>query len=84
MTTDEAIKQIDKLMSARGKLADKIVAASRAVVPVLLDAGRSNSAKELQELFFQYDALEQELAQFIGENPDASLAALVHTIRRKP
>lgn len=58
-------------------LEGKIVAAARAVVPVLLDAGRTNSAKALQELLFEHDARQQEFAAFIDSDPRLAMEAIL-------
>ena len=68
MTPAEAVAQIDALWSRKTKLAEKIVDAARPIVPVLLDAGRANSAKALQELLFEFDAIEQEATQIVERN----------------
>jgi hypothetical protein len=59
-----------RLAGRRADLVDKIALAARAVVPVLLDAQRVNSARELQELLFELDALDQELAEFTKAHMD--------------
>jgi hypothetical protein len=65
---------MDKFQIEQGALKNKIVVAARAVVPVLLDAGRVNSAKELQKLLFQIDAGADEMSKLLTDNPDALLA----------
>lgn len=83
LTTDEAYKEIGKLIGKRAALEKKIADAARTVVPVLLDAGRTHSAKPLQELFFELDALDQEMKEFVERDPSAAMAAIVRGISRE-
>jgi hypothetical protein len=83
MTPDEAFKAMAEITGRRGALIEKIGVEARAVVPVLLDAGRVNSAKPLQELLFEMDALEQEMTSLFTENHEAVLAAMLATVRAK-
>ena len=83
MTPDELVKYIDDTGVKVLLLQKKIVTAARAVIPVLLDAQRSNSAKELQELFFELDALNDGLMKSLDENPAATVEAFVRKMREK-
>jgi hypothetical protein len=77
VTPDETVKQLAKFVKRRRSVIEEIAGAARPVVPVLLDAGLNNSAKGLQELFFQLDALEQELIVFTKENAAEMFAGIV-------
>ncbi len=83
MTPEEILRQIDATSARVNALHRKIADAARAIVPVLLDAQRANSAKELQELFFELDALEQSLAKIFETDKEAALAALALAMGRK-
>jgi len=76
LNPDEVAKRVEASRVARGAIEAKVVAAARAIVPVLLDAGRVNSAKELQELFFQLDVEEEKLKDLIQGNAKAAIMAL--------
>lgn len=80
--TDKATLRIDALMNRRQILLQKIETAARAVVPVLLDADRKNSAAELQQLFFEIDALQQEVHAFVAEDPRSALDALIRKLEK--
>ncbi len=82
MTVEATIKALGSLRDHHEKLEKKIADAARVVIPVLLDAGRANSAKQLQELFFEYDALDQEMNEFVERNAMDVLAALQSTIKK--
>lgn len=71
MTAQEFSAKVGANEAARVALLDRIANAALAVVPVLLDAGRVNSAKELQELLFQLEALQQENDSLMKANMDA-------------
>lgn len=75
-TPEEIGKLMHEFMKTRLELHEKIVAATRPVIPVLLDSGRANSARPLQELFFELDAKEQEIHNLVTENIAATLEAL--------
>ena len=77
MTPIDAVKKLDGLMLRKQVLAEKIVEASRPIIPVLLDAGRANSAKALQELLFEFDAIAQEATDIINADPRTVLAELL-------
>jgi hypothetical protein len=76
MTTEEAKKRLRGHTQRSHELLAKIAVEARAVVPVLLDSGRANSAKALQELLFQMDAMEQEIKELLLSNPEALFALL--------
>lgn len=82
MTTDETTRIIDTFLGKRQELLRKLEHAARAVVPVLLDADRKNSAAELQELFFQIDAADQEMAKFFSENAMLSLEVIMRKFEK--
>lgn len=84
MTTEEARAKMKALATERSGLVDRIEKAARAVVPVLLDAGRTHSAKELQELFFQLDVSHQALTDFITANPREALEVVIGGMGRDP
>lgn len=54
----------------------KIVVAARAAIPVLKDASREHSAGELEVLFFELDAINQEFTDFVSRNRNAVLRAI--------
>ncbi len=83
MSPDETVRKIDGHMRAKHMLHEKIAAAARAVLPVLLDAGRVNSAKELQELLFEMDAKDQEMVDFIAADPVGTMGALMRSMLNK-
>jgi hypothetical protein len=82
LTPEEVGKKIDGLIAKRTVELSKIATAARAVVPVLLDAGRTNSAKELQELFFQFDAIEQELHDVAMNNTSAMVSEFLRRAQK--
>lgn len=84
MSIEETRRKIQELLHAKQALEGKITEASRAILPVLLDAGRVNSAKALQELLFEYDAKHQELTDFIMRDPIAAMDAMIKGMGGKP
>lgn len=50
---------------------EQVAAATRNVVPVMKDHNLSNTAKELERLLFELDALEQEALDAVQANPEA-------------
>jgi hypothetical protein len=81
ITPDEIAPKLDTYVAKRKQLHARIVKAARPLIPVLKDAGRTHSAAELDELFFELDALEQETVQIVGDNLGAALEALRQRIR---
>jgi hypothetical protein len=77
VTPAETMAKIRDFAASKSMLERKIAEAARAIVPVLLDAGRVNSAKELQELFFQYDAKAQEMTDLFKADPSAAIGAVM-------
>ncbi len=82
MTDQEVDEFVNRVMRERMALLAKIATAAKAVVPVLLDAGKVNSAKELQEPFFLFDVNEQSLSEFIKNNPAAAIDVLMRKLDR--
>lgn len=80
MTAKEAAERMRELAQKHHELNARIADAARAVVPVLLDAGRTNSAKALQELIFELDACDQEMHQFVRENVPVAIEALMRSL----
>lgn len=79
MTMEEAIREVERRLSGISTINSKIADEARVIIPVLLDSGRVNSAKPLQELFFELDSKNQELIQLIEMNP----AVLLEVMKRK-
>jgi hypothetical protein len=70
----ERIKALDmRLRSIQTRICD----ASRALIPVLRDAQREHSAKQLVELFFELDALTQEMSEFVRSNLDGLVKSIM-------
>ena len=82
LSPDEVAKRFQASQDARKAIEAKVIAAARAIVPVLLDAGRVNSAKELQELFFQLDVEEERVRDLITGNTEAAFVALIDRLKR--
>jgi hypothetical protein len=68
MTREEAAAEMVKFPARIASVKDKITAVARGLIPVLRDAGREHSAKELDALFFELDAIEQEMQAFVRDN----------------
>ncbi len=68
MTPEELNAKFLELHTQRLSIMQRIADAARPVIAVLLDAGRTNSAKELQELLFEFDAKSQEASEFLRAN----------------
>jgi len=83
MTGHEAVDQLNILLQKRYSVQTKIAEAARPIIATLLDAGRAHSAKALQELFFELDALDEQLHEFARDNPVASLEALKLMLKDK-
>ncbi len=81
MTEPEMRAATNKLLIAKQNILEKIALEARAVIPVLLDAGRTNSAKALQELLFEYDAKEQEFHELVMKDPAAMLRSILSDVR---
>lgn len=47
------------------------------LVPVLLDSGRANSAKALQEALFGLDVIKEETSAMVRQHPEASRSAVL-------
>lgn len=77
MTKDEARAEMTQFSVRRSHLQSAITTAARAVIPVLLDAGRANSAKELQELFLQLDLIDRALLDFVNSDPKTAMHGLI-------
>lgn len=56
------------LLQRKNDMNGRIAAAARPMVAVLKDAGRLESAKQLDELYFEADALDQEFMKFVKAN----------------
>lgn len=82
MTRDDVYREMKELRERDHDLKGKIVKAARPVIPVLLDAGRSNSAKELQELFFEYDAHSEAMSKFFLANGAAVIDVIAESLKR--
>ncbi len=82
MTNEETTRAIDQFLTRRQALSRKVETAARAVVPVLLDAERKNSAAELQQLLFEIDALDQEISNFVEKDPQGALEAIFAKLRK--
>ena len=83
MTESEIKAATDKFLNSRRGVLEKIAIEARAVIPVLLDAGRTNSAKALQELLFQYDAAEQEFSDLMNKDPEGVVRLVRSLLGRK-
>lgn len=84
MTGEEIDKQFWNLNRKKQAIEARIVVAARAVVPVLKDAQQINSAKELDALFYELDALTQEMTDFISSGPGAIILRLLGRMGDKP
>ncbi len=80
MTQNETAKKMKEIRDRQYGLQRKIVEAARPVIAVLLDAGRQNSAKELQQLFFELEAVEQEMHAFFLSNPEGIIEIMARLI----
>jgi hypothetical protein len=65
-----------ELVRSKAQINERIVQATRPIIPVLLDAGRAHSAEVLQALYFELDAKDQELQAFVLENMDNILKSM--------
>ncbi len=81
-------KEIGTFMSEhihrRDVLLLKLATAARSVIPVLKDHNLSNVAKELECLFFEYDANEQEVDNAAKADPASFIEALLIHIGKPP
>lgn len=68
MTEDEARKKVMEYLTRRSTLKEKIVAAARPMVAVLKDSGHPTSAAVLDALYFELDAIEQEMTGDAASN----------------
>jgi hypothetical protein len=84
MTPDEITARFQAMNVRERGILDKIAVEARAVVPVLLDSGRANSAKPLQELLFELEAVAQERDQIIRDDPESTMTALLAQLRPRP
>jgi hypothetical protein len=71
MTREEVRQRIVRDPIRLQEIDRKIVESVRGLVAVLKDAGRPESAKELDALFFERDALVQEIGEFMRNNVSA-------------
>ncbi len=69
--------QISQFTMRMNTISQKIVNYSRGLVPVLQDAGQINSAKELERLLFEFDAVTQEAIDFAKDNLESILEGLI-------
>jgi len=68
MTPEELVTEIQKLHAREEVVRRKIVEHARSLVPVLKDAGREHSAKELDRLVYENDAIQEEIQKLVIEN----------------
>ncbi len=73
MTRQEAVVKVQKLDVQIREAQRAIVVCAKGLVPVLRDAGREHSAKELDRLFFELDALTDEAKSFLETNMELIL-----------
>lgn len=68
--TQEEYKQatIEKL-NRRQNLLAKLINPARAAMNAMTDAGMHRTAEPLKEIFFELDALDQEMTELIKSNP---------------
>lgn len=64
-------------------LDEKIVNLAQTLIPVLKDAARPTSAGQLEALFFEREALSQEMQEFIMKDPGAFIAALTAKLKKE-
>jgi hypothetical protein len=71
-----ARQQMQEISRRRDALTERIVKTTRPVIAVLKDSGHFASAAPLEELFFELDALDQEMMTFTMANMDEILRSL--------
>lgn len=70
MTERDVREEFVKISQLKAAIEGKIAIEARNIVPILLDAQRVNSAKQLQELLFQLDAAVQQMNEFFKKDPE--------------
>ncbi len=76
-------RKIKKARRQQWELHQRIVTAARGLIPALLDAGRTHSAKELQELFFQLDVAEEEITSAVSAaSPEEAIEELTRVMAK--
>jgi hypothetical protein len=81
---NSATKLMTDASQRRQDLLTKISAAARSLVPILKDHNLLNTAAELDRLFFEYDANEQEVQNAIKADPTLYLDALIAKLGGPP
>ena len=75
MTTEEAYKLIADAHERRSRAVDRLIEPARAAMRALKDAGLSNSALALEEIFFDLDRADQDGRTVFNDHPEAAALA---------
>jgi hypothetical protein len=81
MNTQEFAKRSHELTTKRHELLIKLIAPARAAANAMQDAGMKRTADPLNEILFELDVLDSELASLLRE--DGAVEALMQIVRRR-
>lgn len=76
MTTEELSSKMSACSHRQRACMKRLMDLAPSLVDVLKDAGRASTAARVDEILFEYDAIDQEMAGFALENPDQVLSVL--------
>lgn len=82
MTQEEFDDHINEFVVRREILFNQLLTQARPLVETLLDAGRTNSAKPLQQTLFEFDVIDQEMRELITQNKELLFERLFARLRK--
>jgi len=77
---DQITHELDKLAMRRAKLLIELIPYVRAAVNVLRDSNYPSTAKALEEVIFQLDAIDDEATKLVTQDPLAVLRAMARRL----
>ena len=77
---DQITHELDKLAMRRAKLLIELIPYVRAAVNVLRDSNCPSTAKALEEVIFQIEAIDDEATKLLIQDPLAVLRAMARRL----
>ncbi len=79
---DPTREDFDRIRREQHALIMKVFDVTRHYVPAIKDAGMPAVAESLSALYFEYDALQQEIIQKMEANPTVALDYIMESLGR--
>lgn len=79
----ETMKKLMELKRREIEALTAIVAPARAAANQMMDAGMKSGAAPLQEALFKYDAVKQEINDFVASDPRNILLEMLEQIEKQ-